>query len=474
MSATQREADRPADGAPGIRRSTLAYLVAGLVCPLAAMAVWLSYGAPLQLVASAAVIWIAIFLWASALVPEYITALILFFLAVLTQIAPPSVVFSGFHSTAVWLVFGGLVLGLAVQQSGFAGRAVTLALRTMKTSYPSLIWSLSVVGLLLAFVVPSAMGRVMIMVPIVIALAESVGFPAASKGRTGMVLAIGLGTTLPAFGILPSNVPNMAMMGAAAAIYDLEFQYGDYFLLNFTIMGTLSFLAVPVVLISLFSEPPTAPPDRADEGRWSAPERRLLIYLAATTLFWATDFVHGVSPAWVALGAAIVCLAPRVGVIEATSLTRLNVGPWIFVAGVIGLGAIASHSGLGDRVGSAMVSVFDIDGLVQWQQFAIIVAMGMVTGAVTSMPAAPAIMTPLADSIAQATGWPLDAVLMAQVPTWMIFIFPYQAPPLVVALALGGIRMSEAMPVMIRFFVFGVVVILPLHFLWMKLLGVVP
>ena len=457
------------------KRRVLAPLVlaAGLIGPLAALAFWLGAGAPLDLVTSAAVIWIAIFLWASALVPEYITALILFFLSVLTQIAPPSVVFSGFHSTAVWLVFGGLVLGLCVQQSGLAGRAVALALRTVRTRYSSLIWSLCAVGLLLAFVVPSAMGRVMILVPIVLALADSVGFAPASRGRTGMILAITLGTMIPTFGILPSNVPNMAMMGAAATIYDLEFQYGDFFLLNFTVMGTLTFLAIPVVITSLYSETPAAPPSKLEENRWTAQERRLLIYLGVTVLFWATDFIHGVSPAWVALGAAIICLAPRIGVVEAASLTRLNFGPWIFVAGVIGLGAIASHSGLGGKVGSAMVTAFDMSDLESWQQYAAIVAMGMVTGAVTSLPAAPAIMTPLADALAQTTGWSLEGVLMAQVPTWIIFLFPYQAPPIVVALALGGVRVTTAMPAMVRLFAFGVIVILPLQFAWMKVLGYV-
>ena len=74
----------------------------------------------------------------------------------------------------------------------------------------------------MSFVVPSAMGRVMIMTPIVLALADRVGFAPGGRGRAGMVLATALGTMLPAYGILPSNVPNMAMMGAAATIYDLE------------------------------------------------------------------------------------------------------------------------------------------------------------------------------------------------------------------------------------------------------------
>ena len=160
--------------------------------------------------------------------------------------------------------------------------------------------------------------------------------------------------------------------------------------------------------------------------------------------------------------------------IEPAALGRVNFGPWIFVAGVIGLGAIASHSGLAARVGQLMVSVIDLGALATWQQYAGIVVMGMVTGVVTSLPAAPAVMTPLAQSLAETSGWPLESVLMAQVPTWTIFAFPYQAPPLVIALALGGVRMSRAMPAMLTLFIFGIAVTIPVHFLWMRLLGVLP
>ena len=207
---------------------------------------------------------------------------------------------------------------------------------------------------------------------------------------------------------------------------------------------------------------------------WTAAERRLLFVLGATVALWATDFAHGISPAWIALGAAILCLLPRWGVVPPTALASVNIGPWLFVAGVIGLGAIASHTGLAASVGAWMVSSADLSGLAGALQYAVMVAMGMVTGLVASLPASPAIMTPLAQSLADATGWPLRSVLMAQVPAWVVFAFPFQAPPLLVALSLGRIRLGQVMPVMLAYFAFGLVVMLPLHFLWGRFLGVFP
>ena len=39
-----------------------------------------------------------------------------------------------------------------------------------------------------------------------------------------------MGTMTPAFGILPSNVPNMALFGAIESIHGIRLSYGEYLL----------------------------------------------------------------------------------------------------------------------------------------------------------------------------------------------------------------------------------------------------
>ena len=76
-------------------------------------------GVPPAMLRAAGVVIGAISLWATAALPEYFTALIFFLLAVTLTEAAPATVFSGFHSAAGWMVFGGLVVGAAVQETGF-------------------------------------------------------------------------------------------------------------------------------------------------------------------------------------------------------------------------------------------------------------------------------------------------------------------------------------------------------------------
>lgn len=60
--------------------------------------------------------------WGTAVLPEYITSLLFLLIATVSRLAPAEVLFSGFHSLAIWLVLGGLVLAAAVKKSGLGNR----------------------------------------------------------------------------------------------------------------------------------------------------------------------------------------------------------------------------------------------------------------------------------------------------------------------------------------------------------------
>ncbi len=77
----------------------------------------------------------AVGLWATAIVPEVLTAIAFFLLAMLFEVAPAAVVFSGFASTALWLVFGGLFIGIAVQRTGLGDVLARSFLRAFGADY---------------------------------------------------------------------------------------------------------------------------------------------------------------------------------------------------------------------------------------------------------------------------------------------------------------------------------------------------
>jgi anion transporter len=430
------------------------------------------HGMPPEVMKAASVIVVTIGLWATAVVPEYFTSIIFFFLAVTLTGASPQVVFSGFHSAAVWTVFGGLVIGLAVQTTGLGARIAGALAGYFKGSYYGIIARTVVAAALLGFIIPSNMARVMIMLPIFLGLSDRLGFAEGSNGRAAITLAVSAGTLYPSLGVLTAAVPNLALLGAAESIHGIHITYGHYLIMQYPVIGMVSILALPVFIRVLFPDDPQHIESVAAAKSYTSDERNLLIVLLISLGLWITDFAHGISPAWIAMGAAVVCLLPRLGMIPPSSLVdKINLGPWFFIAGVIGMGAVVSKSGLGDLMGRLLFPFVDLAPGNDPRNFAAVSAIGMAVGVVTTIPSQPAIMTTLAHEISAATGWPLFTVLMAQVPTWPMVLFPYQLPPLVVALRLGGVRPGQVMRLLAAMTLLAWFVILPLQFLWWRYLG---
>jgi len=422
-----------------------------------------------------AVITLTIGLLSTAVLDEYLTALIFFFLCVVLAIAPPNVVFSGFFSGSVWLVFGGMIIGQGMVSTGLADRVAGSLEKYFAGSYFRLIAGSVLIMFLLAFLMPSSVGRVTIMLPIVLALAGRVGFDKNSNGRAGLVLAIGLGALMPTFAILPASVPNVVFAGLVEAVHGIQLSYGQYMLLHMPVLGLVSVLALPVFIVLLFPDKVTAQA-RTDRARPLGPgEARMLIILTSCLGLWATDTFHGISPAWVALGAGIICALPVSGIIPSGPLfQKVNFGTVLFLAGVVGLGAVVAHTGVGGLLGRGLIAVMPLGSGSGFTTFASLVGLGTVLELMTTLPGQPAIMTSFADTLSQATGWPVLSVLMTQVPAWGLLMFPYQAPPLVATRAIADLPVRHFVRLLIPFALFGWFVMVPLQYGWWRYLGYIP
>lgn len=422
----------------------------------------------------------ALSFWASGLLPEPVTALAFFLLAVLSRVAPPEVIFSGFHSKAVWLVFGGLVIGVAVKNSGLAARLARALTARVGDSYLAVISAIVAGGFLLAFLMPSSMGRVVLMMPIMLALADSLGYRERSRGRTGIVLATGMVGFGPPTAILPAVVPNLVMSGAAESALGVHLAYLDFLAWHLPTTGLLKaglLIGAVWLLFRQAPESPARPAKSAPPAPMSPTEKRLAGLLAVTLALWCTDTLHGLSPAWVALGAALVCLLPPLGRWWPKSLvgldemaTQVNYPSLIYLAGMLGMGAVIAASGLGAVLGERMMDLapFADPG----DPFATLWNLGWVAGLTTlagmaaTTPGVPALMTPFAATLAEGTGLSRMSVLMALVVGYATTILPYQVPPLVVAMQLGRVGMASGARLCLLLAGLTVLVVWPLTALW--------
>ena len=455
---------------PAARLRALAAVAALTVASGLAASLYL----PAPMAGVVALLVFCISMWATALVPEYWPALAFFLVAMLCNMAPAQTVFSGLQSTTFWLLFSGAVMGAAIGHTGLGKRAAAILSRMLGRRYTGVIAGIVLFSVALAFVMPSGMGRVVLLIPITMAVAEHIGYGAGHNGRTGMLMAASFSSFLPTFAILPSNAPNMILSGMADNLYGVQISYVNYLLLHFPVLGILKSVLLVLLILWMF---PAADPVRAAapaqrQGPMSAQETGLAVVLGVCLALWMTDGLHHVSPAWVGLAAALVCLWPAADLTSKKCLNQeINYGSLLFVAGVMGLGAVISESGLGEAVvhGLSRHARFAADTPL-WNA-AVLTLISTVVSLVTNLAGVPATMTPLAQDLAAVTGLPLMTVLMTQVLAFSNVCLPYQAPPLIFAMQAASLPVAAVTRLCLSLFVLSLLILTPLDFVWWHVLG---
>ncbi len=411
--------------------------------------------------------------WATALIPEHLTALLFFLLALLFSTAPPDVVFSGFSSAAVWLVFGGLIAGAAISSTGLGSRIGRHAAARLHGSYVKIISGVVAAVVLFSFLMPSSMGRVVLLTPIALAVADHFGFQQGSKGRTGIMLAVILGTYIPAFGILTANVPNVVLAGMAETKYKISMLYGPYLLLHFPFLTLAKAVIIAALIIFFYPDQAVErlEQNQGDAGPLSRQEKILSAVLLLMLMLWITDFLHHISPAWIALGGAVFLMMPGIDIVSPTQFNqKLNWSSLVFTAGILGLGGMISKAGLDRLFAAGILQLLPLAPQQDFTNYFSVSLASAFTGLLTTLPAVPAVFTPLTDSLARATGLKTESLLMMQAVGFATVLLPYQGPPIVVGLQLAGEKLSSAAKICVPLAMITIFVLLPFNYFWWKML----
>lgn len=418
------------------------------------------------------IVGITIVLWATSLLPEFITALLFFTAAMTAKIAPPEVIFGGFASSAFWLVFSGFVLGVAIRKTGLADRAARALSTKLTDSWMLMVASVVLLSYALAFVMPSNMGRIALLMPIVAAMAKRAGIADGSRAWFGLALAVGFGTFQLSATILPANVPNLVMSGAAEGSYGIHLNYVPYLLLHTPVLGILKGVILIGLICWLFPGAPKPPQDLAPSEPMGRDEKRLAWLLAAVLVMWVSESWHGIGPAWTGLAAAVIVMLPRVGFITGEEFSAgVNMRTCIYVAGILGLAITVTQTGIGNAVGEALLQVMPLDKESPFTSFLALTGITTALNFIMTANGVPALYTTLAQSFSDATGFPLLSVIMIQVLGYSTPLLPYQASPIVVAMALGKVPARAGMLLCIALAAATYLILLPLDYAWFTVLG---
>lgn len=456
------------------RRTLLIILVASFAA--AAFALPVPDETPANVLPALALTIFTVGLWATGALPEYVTALVFFAIALAFSIAPAEAIFSGLGSGAFWMVVGGMIIGVAADRTGLGRYLAHFFTRSLDASYPQIIAGIVIGAVVLAFLIPSSMGRLVILMPIVLGLADNLGFGPGTKGRIGMATATNFATFFVPLTILPANLPNIVLAGMADTLYDISITYGVYLLMNFPVLGVIKGAILIVLICYLFPAKiqKTNDQNEAPLGL-DADGKRLAIILSIALIAWATDFIHGISPGSVAMIAALFCFIPGLCVIGYDDLkTSIGYQTLLYVIAILGVGAVISSSGAGSVIADEILKIVKFTPDNSAHTYAAFSGLSMGFAMFSTLPGAITIVAPFAGQVAESTGLSVIVVLMMIVNGFSTIFLPYQSAPIMVGLRLGNVSLANGVRLILPLGLISLVFLLPLNFLWWRLLGYLP
>lgn len=408
-----------------------------------------------------------IIFWATSIIPNYQTSLIFLFTCLIFSLSSKDIIFSGFSSSAFWLVFAGMLIASAIKNVNLSERFSTLFSSIKNPNYLNILIFINIFSLLFSFVMPSSLGRTVLLIPIAMIVAKNFGFKEKDKGYTGIMLAFIFSTVIPAFTILPANVPNMILSGLTYEIYGFELLYSHYLVANFFVLGFIKNLILVALLYFMYNDTPKYTFYKSEKNLLTKDEKIVIYTTFTMILFWATDFIHGISASVIAIVGVLFLANPTINIIKTKDVNSINFASLLLVAAIISFGNIVATN---DYIKEILTSIINLYKPTEYEVLNQILISSFMsfTGIFITQPSIPAIFTPMAEHISSISSFSLNEVIMMEVSAFSTLFLPYQSPPIIIGLALANIKQTQAIKFLLILAVITIIFLFPLQYYWMQ------
>ena len=305
---------------------------------------------------------VCLLMWAFNLVPQYAAALIAGLGCLLLDVAPTSVILSGFASDGFFMALSIYGMGSVLIRSGLATR---LVLNILHISPQTPFWynvTTLLTGVLMTPCLPSANARIGVMTPLLTEASRALGYKDGSREATRLMLSMFMGCSLFAPIFLTSKSLNFVVYTLLPQQVSEAFQWLKWTLASSVAGGVMLVL---YVLISSFIFRGGAKP-RLSRKRLEAQLAFLgpmdfeeWIALSSLILFIGaimTYSIHKISLSWITLG--MFCAYLISGTLNQQHLREsIEWNILLLIGFFIGLEDAFSYTGISDMLAHNLASV---------------------------------------------------------------------------------------------------------------------
>jgi anion transporter len=366
---------------------------------------------------------------------------------------------AGFANNAVVLVGAALFFAAAVTATGLDRRIALATLSRAGSGTRSVFGGTLAVGILLAFLVPSATARVSAVVPIVLGIIGAFNIPRESRLAGLLMIGSAQLCSVMNIGVLTAAAQNATMLGFTQRLLGTSVTWFDW------LVAALPFwlIMVPAVAVILwrFHTPEVDRIEGGTEairaelarlGPMSGAERRTLLVGVALLLAWSTEGrLHGVDTASSTIVAIGLLLLPGIGVM---SWKQAQAGvPWgtLLLFGVgVALGTVLVTTRGAPWLGGLMVHLFALHAATPFvivavmAAFLILVHLGFASATALSAAFIPIVIAVLQE--VQKEGVPVNVLGVTMILQFAIsfgFMLVVNAPQNLVAFGTGTFRARD-------------------------------
>ena len=340
--------------------------------------------------------------WVSEAIPHAITGLVGCWLFWALKVAPIQSAFGGFsRSEAPWFLLGALLIGLMVTESGLAKRLAFSILSLVGSSFSRILMAFIVTNLILTVLVPAGPPRVILLCSIVLGALASFGVDQKSNIAKALVIAVTFSATLNDKTILASTP---AILARSLMIeHGHVAVYWSQWLIAYAPLGIANIFLIWWLMMRLY------PPERKELpggqsylreqlellGPWNSQEKRAAFWTVVAVGLWATDRIHGISPAVIGLGIGLAATLPGIGVLTMGDMKKLNFFIVLFMGTALSMAEVLRETGavkiLSDSLFQFITPLIhntnDSTAVLYWAAFAVHLVLASETSMISvSMP----------------------------------------------------------------------------------------
>jgi anion transporter len=255
-------------------------------------------------------------LWAFEIFEEHVVAILLLLSWLILEIVPTRIALAGFSESSWFFALGVLGIGAAVTSTGLLYRVALQVLRVLPPRHKVYSFSLLTAGLFITPVFPENKGRIGIMAPLTQTISEALGYGARSNGSASLAFSNLVGFSQLTFTFLTGATYCLVGWSLLPANARANFGWITWFeaalpaalvtVLLFYFAIQICFPSEDIKIRNLSGK--TLLTQMEILGTLTSGEWISIGVIALAAFGWLGKPLHGISEAWVALGALAIFL----------------------------------------------------------------------------------------------------------------------------------------------------------------------